>query len=86
VLCNLHAQAHPETAAKQTEPNYYLGCQTFVPPAVARWAGLNKDNGTLLRPIKIGSHRYDNLAEINDGTNLSFAKIADIIDDHGAQL
>ena len=44
VLCNLHAQAHPEIAAKQTDPGVYLGCTPLLPLAVTLWAGLKTIN------------------------------------------
>lgn len=41
VLCNLHAQAHPEIAAKQTDPGMYMGKSQMPPNEVLEWAGLS---------------------------------------------
>lgn len=40
VLCNLHAQAHPEIAARQARPGAYMGRSGIAPVAVRDWAGL----------------------------------------------
>lgn len=40
VLCNLHAQAHPDIAAAQHSPMRYLGHTSALPSAVQEWAGL----------------------------------------------
>lgn len=45
VLCNLHAQAHPEIAAKQYYDNLYMHCTSLLPVPVFLWAGLNYASG-----------------------------------------
>ena len=34
VLCDLHAQTHPKIAAKETNPNEYLGDTGYLPHKV----------------------------------------------------
>ena len=75
VLCNLHAQAHPEIAAKQTKPEVYMGLQDLLPPDVLTWAGLT---------LCSGDHVFINelnrtLARHNDEGH-TFAEIADAIE------
>ncbi|WP_407306566.1 hypothetical protein [Acinetobacter sp.] len=45
VLCNLHAQAHPEIAAEQQESHKYLGESMSLPLDVIKWAGMQDLNG-----------------------------------------
>lgn len=45
VLCNLHAQAHPDIAAIQKSCNEYMGCTAGLPEAVMKWAGINDSLG-----------------------------------------
>jgi hypothetical protein len=77
VLCNLHAQAHPEIAASQTTPTEYLGNSAMPHFSVREWAGLNS-----LKVAIGGVQAY--LAEHNDGTSAckrrTFAEIADAIE------
>lgn len=51
VLCNLHAQAHPEIASKQYHDNLYMGRSANLPTEVMEWAGLTVDIGD---PVCIG--------------------------------
>lgn len=46
VLCNLHAQAHPEIAARQKDPTAYLHEREFLPTQVMEWADMEYDDGT----------------------------------------
>lgn len=71
VLCNLHAQEHPEIAAEQRYAAKYMGRGNFLPEAVAVWAGLKSDNAM------IPGHLYS-LSYQND-TGADFKKIADLI-------
>ncbi len=75
VLCNLHAQAHPEIAAKQTSPAKYLHSDQVLPQAVQDWARLTSPVGEFL---KIGEF-YRSLAYHNDDGR-TFAEIADAIE------
>lgn len=77
VLCNLHAQAHPEIAAEQTDPNCYMEADLVIPLDVMKWAGMSSasgDFGTL-----------ETLASLND-KGWSFDQLANIIDQNWKQL
>ena len=75
VLCNLHAQAHPEIAAEQILPYRYLGESTFLPPEVQAWAGLKENNPV----VKTGSLEYT-LSYVNDNLEYDFPAIAKFIE------
>ena len=72
VLCNLHAQAHPNIAARQTSVNGYMGQSLGLPCEVAEWAGMASS---------LGRFKGTTLATEND-QGASFNKIADLIDTH----
>ena len=72
VLCNLHAQAHPDIAARQPTTAEYMGRRLVLPNEVAEWAGMT---GLL------GYFKSTTLANEND-QGASFNKIADLIDKH----
>lgn len=76
VLCNLHAQAHPEVAAQENNPGMYMNCYGKLPHAVATWSGVD-EWGTI--------HKLDDddieLVALNDD-GASFDDIADIIEEH----
>lgn len=73
VLCNLHAQAHPEIAKTQTDPERYLRNRYYMPEAVVQWSGLYTH-----RSVEINNVR-ENLAYHND-RGVPFAQIADAIE------
>lgn len=79
VLCNLHAQEHPEVAATQYDPERYMG-KFYAPPcAVRRWAGfalLDDSNGPYVQFDLVQTQ----LPRLND-QGLDFAQIADLIED-----
>jgi len=79
VLCNLHAQAHPEIAATQLDPDVYLHCEVRLPITVQAWAGLSSVWGDR---VTIGG-LCASLTNHNDlgGTGATFAKIADAIEE-----
>lgn len=81
VLCNLHAQAHPEVAKTQNSRQEYLGHTADLPQDVWEWAGLG---GPVGDDVAIGE-RVVSLDQLNDGANgvkrHNFAQIADIIED-----
>jgi hypothetical protein len=68
VLINLFAQAHPEIAAKETDPHSFLGCDSTLPWQVRVWAGVqsasldHRDN----KYITIAGLTYGSLQEAND--------------------
>lgn len=74
VLCNLHAQAHPEIASKQTDPGSYMSNKSFLPGDVAEWAGVK---GRMGDTVYIQNNR-DSLSGHNDDGR-SFGQIAKAI-------
>lgn len=78
VLCNLHAQAHPEIAMNEFDPSRYLGAVAVLPTAVQRWADLD-ESGTLPTTVEFNGADYDTLYELNDD-GMKFGKIANVID------
>ena len=76
VLCNLHARAHPEIAAQQTDPGRYMG-KTYMPhDSVFIWAGMGVNK--VHRTVEIGDDAAS-LAQHND-SGRTFAEIADAIE------
>lgn len=86
VLCNIHAQEHPEIAAKETNPEVYLKSSALLPIEVAEWAGLTKDfiggdpNGAAVDIGVTYRDRFTTLAALNDDEGLSFKEIANVIE------
>jgi hypothetical protein len=74
VLCNLHAQAHPELAAKETNPRLYMGQNAYAPSMVTRWAGL-----PLSLPDLTIMDTQNYIAYLNDSTN-TFGPVIDWIE------
>ena len=91
VLCNLHAQAHPEIAATQLNPGVYLREAEVLPRAVMQWAGMTSKNGSIVdedgraRKIFVDGMGYWDLTEINDAGE-SFSEIADVIEENWERL
>ena len=79
VLCNLHAQAHPEIAAKQTDANWYMDEEAILPDEVMAWSEVNTRNGLFAGGT--GLNGLGTLASLNDA-GTSFADIAKIIEKH----
>lgn len=80
VLCNLHAQAHPEIAAEQDDPQEYMGEGGLLPQAVVEWAGMNSDHGSFITPVELGDFcEASDVVELNDAHSFDFKKIAAII-------
>lgn len=75
VLCNLHAQKHPEIAAQENKKHKYMGHDADLPSAVADWAGLGDVGGG---KVTIGKRKRE-LWYFNDN-GVSFAKLADAIE------
>jgi hypothetical protein len=71
VLCNLHAQAHPEIAALQQYEDAYMNQQAFLPFSVMIWAELKEVNPFV---------KNLSLSQFNDESNLNFKQIALLID------
>ena len=76
VLCNLHAQAHPEIAAKQTDPCQYMDEAGMPHDSVFIWAGMGVNK--VHRTVEIGGYAAS-LAQHND-SGRTFAEIADAIE------
>lgn len=72
VLCNLHAQEHPEIAVEQTKTFSYIGETGILPEEVQAWAGMFTRKGTR-------EDGLPNLAELNDYYDKSFPEIAKVI-------
>lgn len=77
VLCNLHAQAHPEIAAREIRPTWYMGQDGYPPPEVMKWAGFA--HSTVDPTVRRGSEKVT-LVSLNDDFELNFHQIADIIE------
>lgn len=80
VLCNLYAKEHPKIAAKQKEPQQFLGEDSFLPRPVSNWAGFKGDSN----PAVIYRNREITLSHLNDGighVSLTFDKLAKIIEE-----
>ena len=75
VLCNLHAQAHPEIAAMQKEPEQYIGAWALLPREVMDWAELGSENGAY-----VNSANTTLVSDNDDGC--SFPEIAKIIQEN----
>ena len=78
VLCNLHAQAHPKIAARQADPDLYMGYSGALPATVQAWAGMISANGVL-------PDIPDTLANRNDAGD-GFRQIANLIEQHEGYL
>lgn len=78
VLCNLHAQAHPEIAAAQTDKRLYMGKSELPPEEVMLWAGIEGTDPVVV----IGRGLYEHpvrLSTLNDSGH-SFEEIAELIE------
>lgn len=74
VLCNLHAQAHPEIAAKEISTESYMDYREALPPSVRQWADINAYGD----PVHING-RIKRLAHHNDAGR-TFLELADAIE------
>ena len=75
VLCNIHAQDHPEVAAMQQDRNSYMGKASFPHKKVSKWADLEDCGDNRVSINGISKH----LAEHNDNGR-TFLEIADAIE------
>jgi hypothetical protein len=62
VLCNLHAQDHPEIAAVQKNQITYLGTYAFPRRTVYQWAGLKEGVGLRLASMNDDGRTFKQLA------------------------
>ena len=82
VLCNLHAQEHPEIAIKNRNPEIYDGESCFLSRRVSKWAGLDASGHALInleKPLRWNRREYWCLVGANDD-RVPFSAIADYID------
>jgi hypothetical protein len=75
VLCNLHAQAHPDIAAKQKYRGVYMSSPAVLPLAVAKWADLKSEFGGIVEIFRFNA----GLPYHNDRGS-TFSEIADAIE------
>lgn len=73
VLCNLHAQSHPEIAARQHDTYSYMGHLSLTPIPVENWAGLDVDVDVEINGVLAPLYSHN-----DDGR--TFAEIADAIE------
>jgi hypothetical protein len=85
VLCDLHAQAHPDSPG--WDNGNYLDEEENLPQAVAEWAGmaLGDDPGTLFLPVMHKGEPYTHLAKLNDN-GMTFPEIAAVIEERKGSL
>jgi hypothetical protein len=76
VLCNMHAQEHPEIARLETDPTEYLGESGLLPTEVMDWAGMIGDGGEFGFGSKAS---VDSLVAANDDAGMDFKQIAKLI-------
>lgn len=76
VLCNLHAQEHPEIARQQKRSAYYMGMTKILPDAVANWAGLRNCGR---EEVRIG--REKTILPAHNDTGRTFSEIAAAIEE-----
>lgn len=87
VACDLYAQEHPIEVKEDKEFGFsYAGCNRILPVAVRDWLGLWDRAGEFTGSVKCSDRMFTKLTGINDGTELSFSEIADIIEANLHQL
>lgn len=72
VLCNLHAEAHPEIASLEIFEGVYMRRSTLLPRVVAKWAGMEHVAGGF-------TTKHESLLTLNDERMLTFPAIAEVI-------
>lgn len=81
VLCNLHAEEHPEIAKTEYDAKSYMGHCILLPYEVMQWAGLSYGSGRFYDKW----NNETSLASLNDNKT-SFSNIADIIEENYQNL
>jgi hypothetical protein len=71
VLCNLHAQEHPQIAAKEKVKSRYMGASTELPSDVMEWAGMSSSCGYVTWAC--------NVIKMNDDEGRDFKYIAKVV-------
>lgn len=77
VLCNLHAEAHPEIARTEYSKGSYMGYSIHLPEDVCKWAELSCPGGG----FRYETGKIESLESLNDN-GTSFSDIADIIEEN----
>lgn len=85
VLCNLHAQCHPEIASKELDPESYCGYQYFLPHEVSVWAMLKVTDRydasvKLSSPVTLFGIKFNSIEELSL-KGIPFHMIADVIEE-----
>lgn len=84
ILCNLHAQAHPEDATAKWDGEDYMGTELFLSNEVRDWAGM-ANNIAMLASRKLLPGGHTSLMHANNA-GVSFLGIAELIEAHYAEL
>lgn len=79
VLCNLHAQAHPEIAEQQAQQQSYLNNSAYLPYQVRMWAGMHDRTGMPRQVVSVCGKISLSIA--NDD-RISFDRIATFIENN----
>lgn len=80
VLCSLHAEDHPEVAARNTDINFYEGMSATLPGLVRNWSNISSSNGEFYQ-----GDVFTSLSDMNDSGS-SFQEIAKVIRKHYKEL
>lgn len=86
VLCNLHAEAHPELAKTQKNKKEYFGNGETLPEEVMDWANIRCEEGALDKGVQVNGRYYEELTGLNDTAKLTFPEIAKVIRKHWKEL
>lgn len=98
ILCNLHAQEHPEIASQEKDRGSYLGESDLLPEEVMKWAGMHSSDGTFEADWALAYAKKNKstgrmreeipwaLTELNDHANYNFKRIAQVIRDKYKEL
>jgi hypothetical protein len=85
ILCNIHAQEHPDVASLQPSETHYCDRMYVIPHHVAIWAGLTHRNDVynsdifFPKPIHLFGKTFFSVIEMQDAHVPNFM-IADMID------
>jgi hypothetical protein len=86
VLCNIHAQEHPEIAAEQTSMFEYMGEENELPFEVREWVGMDSASGKFPRGLIKELPYAVSLIDLNDEAEWTFKQIAKVIRKHYKEL
>lgn len=86
VLCNIHAQKHPEIASLELDKHAYLDAEVDLPNEVADWSGMHSHQGKIQSGVHYKGQKYNCLIELNDIADMTFPEIAKVIRKHWKEL